>query len=112
MDSTSNTGQLALLPTQAQEVLARARRREDVRFAASQPVDYDRLNEMVRRQRAALTRAVNSGDRDRVVLACRKAVNEWNQPGCMWPDEWAQWQCALDDVLPFHQQVSLADLAD
>jgi hypothetical protein len=109
---TSEAGQLALLPTETQEVLARAHRREDQRYAATQPVDYKKLNDMVRRQRAALTRAVNSGDRDRVVLACRDAVNEWNQPGCMWPDEWAHWQCALDSVLPFHQQVSLADLAD
>ncbi len=109
---TSEVGQLELLPTEAQEVLARAHRREDLRYAATQPVDYKRLNDMVRRQRAALTRAVNSGDRERVVLACRDAVNEWNQPGCMWPDDCAQWQCALDNVLPFHQQVSLADLAD
>ncbi len=110
--NTSATRQLKLLPSQAQEVIARAHRREDLRYAATQPVDYKKLNEMVRRQRAALTRAVNSGDRDRVVLACRDAVNEWNQPGCMWPDEWARWQCALDDVLPFHQQISLAELAD
>lgn len=112
MSSNSDTGQLELLPTAAAEALCRAHRREDVRFAAAKPVDYKRLNEMVRRQRAALTRAVNSGDRDRVVLACRDAVNEWNQPGSMWPDDWAQWQCALDNVLPFHKQVSLADLAD
>jgi hypothetical protein len=29
---------------------------------------------MVRRQRAALTRAVNSGDPERVIIACRDAV--------------------------------------
>ena len=67
---------------------------------------------MVRRQRAALTRARNSGDGERVILACRDALREWNQPGSMWPDDWANWQRALDAVLPFSQQVSLDDLAD
>lgn len=108
----SDSGQLGLLPSEAQEVLARARQRSDLRDAATPRVDYPALNRMVRRQRAALTRAVNSGDPERVVLVCRDAVREWNQPGCMWPDEWALWQCALDDVLPFRQQVRLADLDD
>lgn len=90
----------------------RARQRSDLRAAATPRVDYRALNRMVRRQSAALTRAVNSGDPERVVIACRDAVREWNQPGCMWPDDWGLWQRALDDVLPFRQQVSLADLAD
>lgn len=108
----SDSGQLGLLPSEAQEVLTRARQRSDRLAAATPRVDYQALNRMVRRQRAALTRAVKSGDRDRVVIACRDAVREWNQPGCMWPDDWAHWQRALDDLLPFHQQVSLSDLAD
>lgn len=108
----SDTGQLGLLPSEAQEVLARARQRSDLRTADTPPVDYQALNRMVRRQRAALTRAVNSGDRERVILVCRDAVREWNAPGCLWPDDWALWQSALDDALPFGQQVSLADLAD
>jgi hypothetical protein len=110
--NTSETEQLGLLPSEAQEILARARHREDLRAAATQRVDYKALNKMVRRQRAALTRAVNSGDPERIVLVCRDAVREWNAPGCMWPDDWAHWQRALHDVLPFHQQVPLADLAD
>jgi predicted NBD/HSP70 family sugar kinase len=109
---TSNDGQLHLLPTEAQELVARAQRRSDMRAAAEPRVDYKALNEMVRRQRAALTRAVNTRDPERVILVCRDAVREWNEPGAMWPDEWARWQSALDDVLPFHQQVSLGDLAD
>jgi hypothetical protein len=112
MKTTSDLGQLQLLPSEAQEVLARAHRRSDLRAAATPRVDYQALNQMVRRQRAALTRAVNSGDPERVVIACRDAVREWNQPGCMWPDDWAHWQRALHDVLPFHQQVPLSDLAD
>lgn len=73
-------------------------------------VDYDALNKMVRRQRAALTRAVNSGDLDRLVHTVRAAVIEWNQPGAMWPDDWSRWQRALDDALPFNQQVDIRDL--
>ena len=96
----SNAGQLDLLPTEAAELLARARRRSDLRDAAEPRVDYKALNQMVRRQRAALTRAMNSGDPEQVVLACRDALREWNTPGSTWPDDWASWQCALDDVLP------------
>lgn len=110
--NTNDTGQLELLPTEAQEVLARAHRRSERRETATPAVDYRVLNKMVRRQRAALTRAVNSGDAERVVIACRDAVREWDRPDCLWPDDWAHWQSALDRVLPFHQHVSLRDLAD
>ena len=110
--NTNDTGQLGLLPSEAQEILARARQCSDLRAAATPRVDYQALNRMVRRQRAALTRAVNSGDPERVLLVCRDAVREWNAPGCMWPDDWALWQRTLDDALPFHHQVDLADLAD
>jgi hypothetical protein len=65
---------------------------------------------MVHRQRAALTRAVNRGQRDRVGLAVHDAVREWNQPGRMWPDDWARWQRALDDVLPANGTVDIRDL--
>ncbi|MGA2162928.1 MAG: hypothetical protein ABSH36_00485 [Solirubrobacteraceae bacterium] len=104
--------QLNLLATEAQELLARARRRSDMRAAIEPRVDFKALNRVVRRQRAALTRAINSGDPEQVVLACAEAVREWRQPGLMWPDDCGRWQRALDDVLPFHQQVSLEDLAD
>lgn len=110
--NTSDTGQLGLLPSEAQEILARAHQRSDLRAAATPRVDYQALNRMVRRQRAALTRAVNSGDPERIVLVCRDAVREWNAPDCLWPDDWTLWQRALDDALPFCQHVPLADLAD
>lgn len=84
-----------------------AQRREDVRA----PVDYAALNAMVRRQRAALTRAVRSGDPDKVVLACRDAVTAWNAPGGMWPDDWSRWQRALDDIFPVFHAPLLEDLA-
>ncbi len=95
----------------ARRLILKAQRRDELRAVATQPVDYDQLNKMVRRQRAALTRAVNSGERDKVILAAAKAVREWNQPGCMWPDDWSRWQRAVDDVLPLHQQIRIEDLA-
>lgn len=49
-----------------------------------------------RRQRSALTRAVNSKDPAKVEAACRTAVAEWNEPGMMWPDDWSRWQRAMD----------------
>ena len=104
--------QLGLLPSEAEELVRRAHQRAEIRAAATPRVDYQALNRMVRGQRAALTRAVNSGDPERVVIACRDAVRAWNEPGCLWPDEWSHWQRALDAALPFHQQVSLADLDD
>lgn len=96
--------------TEADEILARARQAAQRRDAARVPVDYKALNVMVRRQRAALTRAINSKDPAKVVLACRNAVREWNSPGAMWPDDWSRWQRALDDTLPWNAPVSLEDL--
>jgi hypothetical protein len=107
-----NPGQLDLLPTEGQELLARARQRSDLRDAAQPHVDYAAMNRMVRLQRAALTRAIKSGEPEKVILACRETVCEWNEAGGMWPDDWARWQRALDDVLPIHAPVSLRDLAD
>ncbi len=95
----------------AHQLILQAQRRDELRAAATPRVDYDELNKMVRRQRAALTRAVNSGDRDKVILTVAKAVREWNQPGVMWPDDWSRWQRAVNDVLPFHEQIQIADLA-
>jgi hypothetical protein len=96
--------------SEAQDILAAAIARSERRAAATPRVDYKALNRMVRRQKAALTRAKNSGDPEKVILACRDAVREWNQPGAMWPDNWSMWQRTLDDVLPWHQHVELSDL--
>jgi thioesterase domain-containing protein len=96
---------------EARAALALAHDRAARRDNEAVRVDYDALNRMVRRQRAALTRAVNSGDRDRVVIAVRDAVREWNQPGAIWPDDWTAWQRALNDALPLREHVDIADLA-
>lgn len=95
----------------AAEILARARRREAARDAAYVPIDYKAAAKEFRQQKAALTRAINSGDRDKVVLACTKAVREWNQPARAWPDDWSRWQRALDDVFPVFHAPQLGDLA-
>jgi hypothetical protein len=98
------------MSTDTERILAEARAIADRRDAATPRVDYTALNRMVRRQRAALTRAKNSGDLDKLVVTVREAVIEWNQPGSMWPDDWSAWQRALDDALPFHQRVDIRDV--
>jgi len=70
-------------------------------------IDYDRMNRIGRSQKAALTRAVNSGDPERVAAACKKAVTEWDEIGA-WPDDWSRWQRALDDG--WRSSVDLRDL--
>lgn len=47
--------------------------------------------------KAALTRAIKSGDPDKVWMACDKAVRAWEEWGA-WPDDWSRWQRALDDA--------------
>lgn len=64
-------------------------------------------NKKFAQQKSALTRAVNSGDPEKVKDACRKAVSEW---GTAWPDDWSRWQRALDDILPWSEQMRLEDL--
>lgn len=95
--------------TEAETILATAIRRRDEREAARKPIDYDRMNAIRRGQKSALTRAINSKDAERVILACRKAVKEWDEIGA-WPDDWSIWQNALSDILPWNRQVDLRDL--
>jgi hypothetical protein len=105
-------GQAALfdVPTPAQEALALAREREDRRAAAHVPVDYKAANREHKQQKAALTRAVNAGDPEKVVLACRDAVRQWDAHARSWPDDWCRWQAALDDILGLQRSVLLEDL--
>lgn len=99
------------MEAEAQEILARARAREDARAERNrrQPIDYARMSREFPKQKAALTRALNSGHRDRVVLTCAATVKAWDEIGA-WPDDWSRWQRALDDVFPVFQAPSLEDL--
>ena len=75
-------------------------------------IDYKAANTKFRTQKAALTRAVNSGDPDKVEEACKKAVKEWDSApfNGAWPDDWSRWQRALDDSRPWHMSIRLEDL--
>ena len=53
-------------------------------------------NEEYRKQKAALTRAINSGNGRRVLAAVEKATDEWR--GKAWPDDWSRWRRALEDA--------------
>lgn len=73
-------------------------------------IDYDRMRREWPKQKSALTRAVKTGDPVKVADVCIKAVAVWDEVGA-WPDDWSLFQRALDDVLPWNQQVDLADVA-
>lgn len=60
---------------------------------------------MYSRQKAALTRAVKSGDAAKIEATVRKAVAEWNDGDYAWPDSWHDWQRALDDSRPWNAPV-------
>jgi hypothetical protein len=53
-------------------------------------------NATYKRQKGALTRAVNSGDPLKVLAAVERTLDEWD--GKAWPDGWATWSVALDDA--------------
>jgi hypothetical protein len=72
-------------------------------------IDYERMRRVSRAQRAALTRAINTGDAERIAAVCKAAVAEWDAIGA-WPDDWSRWQRALSDALPWHCSIDIADL--
>lgn len=50
-------------------------------------------------ERSRLTRAINSGDDDKVIAACRHAVATWEDKlGGIWPDDWHRWNVAIGDT--------------
>lgn len=53
-------------------------------------------NEEYGRQKAALTRARNSGDPAKVLKTVEAAVELWDER--VWPDDWSLWRIALEDV--------------
>jgi hypothetical protein len=64
-------------------------------------------NQVYAQQKAALTRAIKTKDREKVLAACKAAVAAW---GNEWPDDWARWQRALDDLYPVFEAPQLEDL--
>jgi hypothetical protein len=72
-------------------------------------IDYARMKVEHPKQKAALTRAVKTGDPEKVAAVTKAAIKVWNEIGA-WPDDWARWQRALDDVLPWNQRVDINDL--
>jgi hypothetical protein len=97
----------------AAEIMARARARQDAKASTYNPPDYPTANRVFAKQKARLTRAINSKDPERVLLACRDTVREWSEPpfNGAWPDDWARWQRALDDALGYGATVALEDLS-
>ena len=89
-------------------ILDAARQRRD---AAPPPrrIDYDRMNRVHPRQKAALTRAIKTGNAETIARVCKAAIAEWNAIGA-WPDDWHRWQVALNDALPWNDSVDLYDL--
>ena len=81
------------------------------RVGQAQPrrIDYARMNKVFPRQKAALTRAKKTGDPERIAKVCKDAVVVWDEIGA-WPDDWALFQVALNDALPFRQYLDLRDL--
>jgi hypothetical protein len=73
-------------------------------------IDYDRMQQVWPKQKRALATAVRTGDANRIAAVCVDVVHVWDEIGA-WPDDWALFQRALDDALPWNQQVSLQDLA-
>lgn len=76
-------------------------------------IDYARMQKVWPKQKAALTRALKLKDEEERLLMvktiCRDAVREWDEIGA-WPDDWAHFQRALDDILPWHSTIRLEDL--
>ena len=66
-------------------------------------INYERMQKLRPSQKAALTRAVKSGDPVKIKTVVSKAVREWNECGGAWPDDWSRWQRALDDAQRYHQ---------
>lgn len=64
------------------------------------------------RHKRALAKAIRSGDPDNLVLKCHAAVTEWIREEYPWPDNWSDWQRALDDALrPRGRHIDLDYLA-
>ena len=73
-------------------------------------IDYERMKREHPKARQAVEDAVKSKDPVAVANAVIAAVKLWDECNA-WPDNWSYAQRALDDVLPWNQQVQLDDVA-
>ena len=109
-------------------ILDDARARRDA-HPEPRRIDYDRMNRVMPKQKAALTRAMNAyrqaerdadaehsrntpamdAAREGIAKVCKAAVIEWDAIGA-WPDNWSTWQAALNDALGFRDSIDLRDL--
>ena len=72
-------------------------------------IDYELMKRESPKLKGALTRAVKSGDPEQVKAACKAAVVVWDRAGA-WPDNWSNWQRALDDSRAWNDSIRLEDL--
>lgn len=82
------------------------------RQAAAPPpkrIDYERMNKVLPRQKAELTRVVKTKDPEKIAQVIKRHIAVWNEIGA-WPDEWARWNNALNDALPWNQHIDIGDL--
>lgn len=73
-------------------------------------IDYERMKREWPKQKAALARAVKTGDATKVAEVCVAAVRVWDDIGA-WPDDWMMFERALNDLLHWRAQCTLLDLA-
>lgn len=51
-----------------------------------------------RKHKAALTRATNSGDPNKIIAACDAAFADFDTYEHGWPDDWHRWNIAKQDA--------------
>lgn len=59
-------------------------------------MSYTLTQQEFRNLKTRLTRAQNTGDHDKIIAECERALAIFDDKG--WPDDWARWQRALDDA--------------
>jgi hypothetical protein len=72
-------------------------------------IDYERMQKVWPKQKAALTRAIKTGSPVKVAEVCIATVKVWDEIGC-WPDDWAHFQRGLNDM-PGCLWLTLEDVA-
>jgi len=61
-------------------------------------------NQQFKAAKAALTRAVRSGDRQRVIDHVAATFDRWDRDDVAYPDDWHRWERARQDALYLQQR--------